>query len=66
MLIRDYVINIKLLQQKQAELEVVRLAKEKEDEEARQQALLLKKEKEIQKKAIKKERQRLRTTCKVG
>ncbi|KAM8973669.1 dnaJ homolog subfamily C member 2 [Pelodytes ibericus] len=49
---------------KQAELEVVRLAKEKEDEEARQQALLIKKEKEIQKKAIKKERQRLRTSCK--
>uniref|UniRef100_A0A8C5WJ00 DnaJ homolog subfamily C member 2 n=1 Tax=Leptobrachium leishanense TaxID=445787 RepID=A0A8C5WJ00_9ANUR len=50
--------------QRQAELEAVRLAKEKEDEEARQQALLAKKEKEIQKKAIKKERQRLRTSCK--
>uniref|UniRef100_A0A6I8Q4C6 DnaJ homolog subfamily C member 2 n=1 Tax=Xenopus tropicalis TaxID=8364 RepID=A0A6I8Q4C6_XENTR len=50
--------------QKQAELEAVRLAKEKEEEEARQQALLIKKEKEIQKKAIKKERQRLRTSCK--
>ncbi|KAM5173066.1 dnaJ homolog subfamily C member 2 [Mantella aurantiaca] len=50
--------------QRQAELEVIRLAKEKEDEEARQQALIVKKEKEIQKKAIKKERQRLRTSCK--
>ncbi|XP_053320234.1 dnaJ homolog subfamily C member 2 [Spea bombifrons] len=50
--------------QKQAELEAIRLVKEKEDEEARQQALLAKKEKEIQKKAIKKERQRLRTSCK--
>ncbi|XP_068132326.1 dnaJ homolog subfamily C member 2 [Hyperolius riggenbachi] len=49
---------------RQAELEAVRLAKEKEDEEARQQALLAKKEKEVQKKAIKKERQRLRTSCK--
>ncbi|XP_072257814.1 dnaJ homolog subfamily C member 2 [Pyxicephalus adspersus] len=50
--------------QKQAELDAVRLAKEKEEEEARQQALVAKKEKEIQKKAIKKERQRLRTSCK--
>ncbi|CAI9617294.1 unnamed protein product [Staurois parvus] len=50
--------------QRQAELEAVRLAKEKEEEEARQQALVAKKEKEIQKKAIKKERQRLRTSCK--
>ncbi|XP_053572515.1 dnaJ homolog subfamily C member 2 [Bombina bombina] len=50
--------------QRQAELEAVRLAKEKEDEEARQQALIIKKEKEVQKKAIKKERQRLRTSCK--
>ncbi|MEE6481369.1 hypothetical protein FKM82_012845 [Ascaphus truei] len=50
--------------QRQAELDAVRLVKEKEDEEARQQALLVKKEKEIQKKAIKKERQRLRTSCK--
>lgn len=49
---------------RQAELEVVRLAKEKEEEEARQQALVAKKEKEIQKKAVKKERQRLRTSCK--
>ncbi|XP_018415935.1 PREDICTED: dnaJ homolog subfamily C member 2 [Nanorana parkeri] len=50
--------------QRQAELDAVRLVKEKEDEEARQQALVVKKEKEIQKKAIKKERQRLRTSCK--
>ncbi|KAM4677643.1 dnaJ homolog subfamily C member 2 [Discoglossus pictus] len=50
--------------QRQAELEAVRLVKEKEDEEARQQALAIKKEKEIQKKAVKKERQRLRTSCK--
>ncbi|KAJ7395994.1 dnaJ subfamily C member 2 isoform X2 [Pitangus sulphuratus] len=50
--------------QRQAELEAARLAKEKEEEEVRQQALLAKKEKEIQKKAIKKERQKLRTTCK--
>ncbi|OCT87271.1 dnaJ homolog subfamily C member 2 [Xenopus laevis] len=49
---------------KQAELEAVRFAKEKEEEEARQQSLLIKREKEIQKKAIKKERQRLRTSCK--
>uniref|UniRef100_A0A4W3ISF2 DnaJ homolog subfamily C member 2 n=1 Tax=Callorhinchus milii TaxID=7868 RepID=A0A4W3ISF2_CALMI len=48
----------------QAELETARLAKEKEEEEARQQALQIKKEKEIQKKAIKKERQKLRTVCK--
>uniref|UniRef100_A0A4W3J158 DnaJ homolog subfamily C member 2 n=2 Tax=Callorhinchus milii TaxID=7868 RepID=A0A4W3J158_CALMI len=50
--------------QRQAELETARLAKEKEEEEARQQALQIKKEKEIQKKAIKKERQKLRTVCK--
>ncbi|KAM9312896.1 dnaJ homolog subfamily C member 2 [Gastrophryne carolinensis] len=50
--------------QRQAELEVVRLAKEKEEEEARQQALIAKKEKDIQKKAMKKERQRLRTSAK--
>ncbi|KAJ0037044.1 hypothetical protein NL108_016425, partial [Boleophthalmus pectinirostris] len=49
---------------RQAELEAVRLAKEKEEEEARQAALQAKKEKEIQKKAIKKERQKLRTSCK--
>lgn len=53
------------MQQRQAELEAARLAKEKEEEEFRQQALVAKKEKEIQKKAIKKERQKLRTTCKV-
>ncbi|XP_075584138.1 dnaJ homolog subfamily C member 2 isoform X3 [Pelecanus crispus] len=51
--------------QRQAELEAARLAKEKEEEEVRQQALVAKKEKEIQKKAIKKERQKLRTTCKI-
>lgn len=56
---------ISVSQQRQAELEVARLAKEKEEEETRQQALLMKKEKDIQKKAIKKERQKLRTTCKV-
>ncbi|XP_007504127.2 dnaJ homolog subfamily C member 2 isoform X4 [Monodelphis domestica] len=50
--------------QRQAELEAARLVKEKEEEEVRQQALLAKKEKEIQKKAIKKERQKLRTSCK--
>ncbi|AWP00961.1 putative dnaJ -like subfamily C member 2 [Scophthalmus maximus] len=49
---------------RQAELEVARLAKEKEEEEAKQAAQLAKKEKDIQKKAIKKERQKLRTTCK--
>ncbi|XP_061570061.1 dnaJ homolog subfamily C member 2 isoform X2 [Cololabis saira] len=49
---------------RQAELEAIRLVKEKEDEEARQAAQQAKKEKEIQKKAIKKERQKLRTTCK--
>lgn len=49
---------------RQAELEVARLAKEKEEEEAKQVAQQVKKEKEIQKKAIKKERQKLRTTCK--
>nr|AAH04043.1 Dnajc2 protein [Mus musculus] len=53
------------LKQRQAELEAVRLAKEKEEEEVRQQALLAKKEKDIQKKAIKKERQKLRNSCKV-
>uniref|UniRef100_A0A8D2LW65 DnaJ homolog subfamily C member 2 n=1 Tax=Varanus komodoensis TaxID=61221 RepID=A0A8D2LW65_VARKO len=52
--------------QRQAELEAARLAKEKEEEEIRQQALLVKKEKDIQKKAIKKERQKLRTTCKIN
>ncbi|XP_040852244.1 dnaJ homolog subfamily C member 2-like isoform X2 [Ochotona curzoniae] len=51
--------------QRQAELEAARLAKEKEEEEVRQQALLAKKEKEIQKKAIKKERQKLRNSCKI-
>uniref|UniRef100_A0A2K5DIJ0 DnaJ homolog subfamily C member 2 n=1 Tax=Aotus nancymaae TaxID=37293 RepID=A0A2K5DIJ0_AOTNA len=51
--------------QRQAELEAARLAKEKEDEEVRQQALLAKKEKDIQKKAIKKERQKLRNSCKI-
>uniref|UniRef100_G3Q708 DnaJ heat shock protein family (Hsp40) member C2 n=1 Tax=Gasterosteus aculeatus aculeatus TaxID=481459 RepID=G3Q708_GASAC len=49
---------------RQAEVEAARLAKEKEDEEAKQVAQLAKKEKEIQKKAFKKERQKLRTTCK--
>lgn len=49
---------------RQAELEAARLAKEKEEEEAKQAAQLVKKEKEIQKKAIKKERQKFRTTCK--
>ncbi|KAG5267141.1 hypothetical protein AALO_G00218470 [Alosa alosa] len=49
---------------RQAELEAARLAKEKEEEEAKQAALLAKKEKDVQKKAIKKERQKLRTTCK--
>lgn len=49
---------------RQAELEAVRLAKEKEEEEARLAALQAKKEKDIQKKAIKKERQKLRTSCK--
>lgn len=53
------------LKQRQAELEAARLAKEKEEEEVRQQALLAKKEKDIQKKAIKKERQKLRNSCKV-
>lgn len=55
-----------MFQVRQAELEAARLAKEKEEEEARQAALQAKKEKEIQKKAIKKERQKLRTTCKVN
>lgn len=54
-----------ILKQRQAELEAARLAKEKEEEEVRQQALLAKKEKDIQKKAIKKERQKLRNSCKV-
>ncbi|XP_034382169.1 dnaJ homolog subfamily C member 2 [Cyclopterus lumpus] len=49
---------------RQAELEAARLAKEKEEDEAKQVAQLAKKEKEIQKKAIKKERLKLRTTCK--
>ncbi|XP_033831939.1 dnaJ homolog subfamily C member 2 [Periophthalmus magnuspinnatus] len=49
---------------RQAELQAARLAKEKEEEEARQAALQAKKEKDIQKKAIKKERQKLRTSCK--
>ncbi|XP_063049153.1 dnaJ homolog subfamily C member 2 [Engraulis encrasicolus] len=49
---------------RQAEMEVARLAKEKEEEEAKQAALVAKKEKDMQKKAIKKERQKLRTTCK--
>lgn len=53
------------LQARQAELEAARLLKEKEEEEAKQVAQQAKKEKEIQKKAIKKERQKLRTTCKV-
>ncbi|XP_077401369.1 dnaJ homolog subfamily C member 2 isoform X1 [Vanacampus margaritifer] len=47
-----------------AEMEAARLAKEKEDEEAKQAAQVAKKEKDIQKKAIKKERQKLRTNCK--
>ncbi|XP_036748295.1 dnaJ homolog subfamily C member 2 isoform X2 [Manis pentadactyla] len=51
--------------QRQAELEAARLVKEKEEEEVRQQALLAKKEKDIQKKAIKKERQKLRNSCKI-
>lgn len=55
-----------VMQARQAELEAARLAREKEEEEAKQAAQLAKKEKEAQKKAIKKERQRLRTTCKVG
>ncbi|KAJ3612147.1 hypothetical protein NHX12_020424 [Muraenolepis orangiensis] len=49
---------------KQAELDAVRLLKEKEDEEAKLAAQLAKKEKEVQKKAIKKERGKLRTSCK--
>uniref|UniRef100_A0A671YFK8 DnaJ homolog subfamily C member 2 n=1 Tax=Sparus aurata TaxID=8175 RepID=A0A671YFK8_SPAAU len=49
---------------RQAELDAARLQKEKEEEEAKQAAQQAKKEKEIQKKAIKKERQKLRTTCK--
>lgn len=53
-------------QARQAELEAARLVKEKEEEEAKQAALQAKKEKDIQKKAIKKERQKLRTTCKVN
>ncbi|KAI4590092.1 hypothetical protein MJG53_001141 [Ovis ammon polii x Ovis aries] len=54
----------RLKRNRQAELEAARLAKEKEEEEVRQQALLAKKEKDIQKKAIKKERQKLRNSCK--
>lgn len=53
------------LQARQAEMEATRLAREKEEEEAKQVAQQAKKEKEAQKKAIKKERQKLRTTCKV-
>lgn len=53
------------LQARQAEMEAARLAREKEEEEAKQVAQQAKKEKEAQKKAIKKERQKLRTTCKV-
>lgn len=49
---------------RQAEEDAARLAREKEEEVARQAAQLAKKEKEAQKKAIKKERQKLRTTCK--
>jgi len=52
-------------QARQAELDTARLLKEKEEEEAKQVAQLAKKEKEVQKKAIKKERGKLRTTCKV-
>ena len=47
-------------------MDAARLLKEKEDEEAKQAAQLAKKEKEIQKKAIKKERGKLRTACKVS
>lgn len=47
-------------------MDAARLLKEKEEEEAKQAAQLAKKEKEVQKKAIKKERGKLRTTCKVG
>lgn len=54
-----------VLQVRQAEMEAARLAREKEEEEAKQAAQQAKKEKEAQKKAIKKERQKLRTTCKV-
>uniref|UniRef100_A0A8C4RQD5 DnaJ homolog subfamily C member 2 n=1 Tax=Erpetoichthys calabaricus TaxID=27687 RepID=A0A8C4RQD5_ERPCA len=50
--------------ERQAELEAERLRKEKEEEEAKQAALQARKEKEVQKKAIKKERQKLRTICK--
>ncbi|XP_056605276.1 dnaJ homolog subfamily C member 2 [Triplophysa dalaica] len=49
---------------RQAEEDAARLAKEKEEEVAKHAAQLAKKEKEAQKKAIKKERQKLRTTCK--
>lgn len=54
-----------VLQALQAELEAARLLKQKEEEEAKQVAQQAKKEKEIQKKAIKKERQKLRAICKV-
>uniref|UniRef100_G3UB14 DnaJ homolog subfamily C member 2 n=1 Tax=Loxodonta africana TaxID=9785 RepID=G3UB14_LOXAF len=57
-------LSFLILKQRQAELEAARLAKEKEEEEVRQQALLAKKEKDIQKKAIKRERQKLRNSCK--
>lgn len=53
-------------QARQAEEDAARLAKEKEEEVAKHAAQLAKKEKEAQKKAIKKERQKLRTTCKAG
>ncbi|XP_051547478.1 dnaJ homolog subfamily C member 2-like [Myxocyprinus asiaticus] len=49
---------------RQAEEAAARLAREKEEEAARQVAQQAKKEKDAQKKAIKKERQKLRTTCK--
>uniref|UniRef100_A0AAY5F6G2 DnaJ homolog subfamily C member 2 n=1 Tax=Electrophorus electricus TaxID=8005 RepID=A0AAY5F6G2_ELEEL len=51
-------------EKQRAELEAVRLAREKEEEQAKQAAQQAKKEKEVQKKAIKRERQKLRTTCK--
>ncbi|XP_051544413.1 dnaJ homolog subfamily C member 2 [Myxocyprinus asiaticus] len=49
---------------RQAEEAAARLAREKEEEAARQAAQQAKREKDAQKKAIKKERQKLRTTCK--
>lgn len=49
---------------KQEALEKERKRKEKEDEEARAQAAIAKKEKEAQKKALKKERKSLRTSVK--